>query len=178
MIIKNRKNYGIIFWITGLSGSGKSTLGSLIFSKIKKTYGNSILIHGDNIRKIYNIKKYDFNSRLKLGKSNFDLCKLISNQGINVIFTTVGLMHKLHEYNRKNSKGNYIEIYIQSNIKKLIHRKSRYFYKKKIKNTIGIDIKPELPKKPHIKIINNFTKSPKFLSEKLFYKINDYLKKN
>ena len=36
---------------------------------------------------LINMKK----DRIKLGKSNSNLCKLIADQGVNVIFTTVAL---------------------------------------------------------------------------------------
>ena len=52
----------------------------------------------------------------KLGKSNSNLCKLISDQNINVVFTTVGLFHELFNYNKKNL-DNYLEIFIKSDTK-------------------------------------------------------------
>lgn len=164
------KENSYIFWLTGLPGSGKSNIGKLLLPMIKKKYGATILIHGDNIRNIYNIKNYDHNFRLKLGKSNFNLCKFIASQGVNVIFTTVGLIHKLHSYNRNNYK-NYVEIFIESNIKQLINKKKKKFYRKITKNLVGIDIIPQFPKKPHIKICNDFSKSIAKLKEELFLKI-------
>ena len=56
---KKRKK-GILFWITGLSGSGKTSLAKKIFKFIKKKYGTTIVISGDDIRKVFNIKKYSF----------------------------------------------------------------------------------------------------------------------
>ena len=47
------KNKGILFWITGLSGSGKTTLGKAIHKDIKKLYGPTIMISGDDVRKIF-----------------------------------------------------------------------------------------------------------------------------
>ena len=48
------KTEGIVFWITGLSGSGKSSIGRLLHS-IKKIYGPTILINGDDIRKLFKL---------------------------------------------------------------------------------------------------------------------------
>ena len=89
--MKIKKKYGIVFWITGLSGSGKSNLGNIIFNEINKKYGKTIIIHGDDIRNIYDFNQYEKKDRIKLGKSNSNLCKLIADQGVNVIFTTVAL---------------------------------------------------------------------------------------
>ena len=56
--MKINNKYGICFYIIGLSGSGKSTIGKLIKRNIEKKYGKTILIHGDEIRSIYNLKGY------------------------------------------------------------------------------------------------------------------------
>ena len=164
------KKYGICFYIIGLSGSGKSTIGKLIKRDVEKKYGKTILIHGDEIRGIYNLKGYNKDYRLNLGKSNSDLCKLITNQGINIIFTTVGLIHKLQKYNRSNIK-NYKEIYIKAEIKTLLRKKKKIFYKRKTKLVWGVDLKPEFPKKPDIIINNNFKKNVKSLSQELIKKL-------
>ena len=161
-----KKKLGIVFWITGLSGSGKSTIGNFIKKYIDKNYGKTVIIHGDDIRNIYHLRKYKKKERLNLGISNSNLCKLISSQGINVIFTTVGLFYELHKYNRSNIK-NYIEIYVKSDIKTLVKNKKKKFYKYKTKFIWGLDIKPEFPKNPDIIINNDFKISLKFLSKKL-----------
>ena len=166
----NKKYYGKIFWITGLSGSGKSAIGKKLKSLIKNKYGQTILIHGDDIRDIYNFKTYTKNKRLDLGKSNSNLCHFLSKQGLNVIFTTVGLFNELHEYNRKNL-SNYIEIYIKADIKKLVRNKSKIFYKIKTKNVWGLDIKPEYPKKPDIIIENKFNSSISKMALNLYQQI-------
>lgn len=164
------KKKGIVFWITGLSGSGKSTIGEKLKLLIKKKYGTTIVIHGDDIRNIYNYKSYLKKDRLRLGKANSDFCKLMINQNINIIFTTVGLIHELFYYN-KNSLENYVEIYIKSDIKKLIKKKQKSFYKKKTNYVWGLDLKPEFPKKPDIIIENNFNFSATKLTNILYKKI-------
>lgn len=165
------KKYGKVFWITGLSGSGKSTIGEYLKKMINKKYGKTIIIHGDNVRNIFQLKFYTKTKRLKLGKSYSDLCRLLTQQNINVIFTTVGLFNELFLYNRKNLK-NYIEIYIKTNIEKLKKNKSKTFYKVKTSNVWGLDLKPQFPKKPDIMIQNNFNVSPMMLAKKIFEKIN------
>ena len=92
------------------------------------------------------------------------------NQNINIIFTTVGLIHELFYYN-KNSLENYVEIYIKSDIKKLIKKKQKSFYKKKTNYVWGLDLKPEFPKKPDIIIENNFNFSATKLTNILYKKI-------
>jgi adenylylsulfate kinase-like enzyme len=170
--IKFNKKYGLVFWITGISGSGKTTLCKNIYPFIKKRFGPTILLSGDNLRRIFKLNNYDKNYRKQLGKKYTLLLKHISANKINILFSVVGLFHELHNYNRKQLK-NYIEILIDSNFKKTELRKQKFFYKNKINNVWGRDIKPEYPKKPHIVLKNDFKKNKNSLSIELIKKIND-----
>lgn len=162
--LKNN-NEGILFWVTGLSGSGKSTIAKNIFYKIKKIYGPTLLIHGDNLRNIFKLNGYSLNERLMIGKMYIDLINLIIMQKINVIFTVNGLFHSLRNINKKKFK-NYIEIYIKADLKKIFKKnKKRNVYSKK--NVWGVDLHPEFPKNPHIIIKNNFKNNLDFLSQKI-----------
>ena len=164
------KNYGKVFWITGLSGSGKSSIGGKLKVLLNKKNEKTLIIHGDDIRNIFKFKYYSKKKRLSLAKSYSDFCKLINQQGINIIFTTVGLFNEVFKYNRKNLK-NYTEIFIQTKIEKLKKHKSKIFYKKKTKNVWGLDLKPEYPRKPDIIINNNFKKSINDLAKIIYNEI-------
>tara|TARA_Y100000389_G_scaffold205091_1_gene263015 strand:- start:8162 stop:8689 length:528 start_codon:yes stop_codon:yes gene_type:complete len=165
-----KKNNGKIFWITGLSGSGKSSIGEKLRILLEKKYGKTIILHGDNIRDIYQFNTYSKYKRLKIGKANSDLCKLLSKQGLNVIFTTISLFNKLFEYNRINLRD-YVEIYIKTDINKLKKRKKRIFYRVKMKNVWGLDLNPEYPKKPDIIFENKFVLSISKSADILYKKI-------
>jgi adenylylsulfate kinase len=80
------------------------------------------------------------------------------------------MFHKLRSYNKKNIK-NYVEIYIKTDIKKIILQNKKKIYLKK-KNVVGVDIVPELPRSPDIILKNNFTKNVNNLSIELINKIN------
>lgn len=164
-------NKGILLWITGLSGSGKTSLGKILKNKFQKKYGKTILINGDDIRRIFKFKKYDYNERYKLSISYHKLCKFITNQNLNVIFTGVAMFDEIRLMNKKNIE-NYIEIYIRSNIKDLINKSNKKIYKTDTLNIWGVDIKPELPKNSDIKINNNFSKDLKLISIETLIKIN------
>jgi adenylylsulfate kinase-like enzyme len=170
--MKFKRKNGIIFWTTGISGSGKSTLNKLIYPFIKKKFGPTLLLSGDDLRKTFQFNEYDKNYRLKVGKQYTNFLKLISKYKINVLFSVVGLFNELHKFNKKNLK-NYVEIFIDANFKKTEIRKQKFFYKKKISNVWGRDIRPEFPKKPHIIIKNNYEKSIYTLSKELKKKINN-----
>ncbi len=167
---KKFKNNSILFWITGFSGSGKTKLARKIRKDIIKNYGPTILFSGDDIRKIFDLKGYSYHERYKTVIKYCKLSKFILSQKINVIFAVVGLMSGVRKWNRENIK-NYLEIYIKSDIKKIKKIGLKKIYKNKTKQIVGLDIKPEMPKKPDIKIINNFDKDLNELKKELMKKI-------
>ena len=168
--MKFSQNKGILFWITGLSGSGKTTIGRKIKREIIKIYGPTIHISGDDLRKIFKINKYDHKSRLKYGKKCCNFAKFITDQKINLIFSIIGMTQSLRDWNRKNI-DNYIEIYIKSNIKQILKKKIKKLYTLNKSPVVGINIKPEFPKKPNIVINNNFKKNTQQLANELINKL-------
>lgn len=173
--MKINKKKGILFWVTGISGSGKTTISKKIFYDIKKEYGKTILLNGDDLRSFFNLKKFSRTDRYKIALGYSKLCKKITNQGTNVIFATVSMFHKVRKYNSDNIE-NYFEIYIKSDLKKIIKKNKKKIYFKNNKNIVGIDIRPQLPKTPKILINNDFSKSIKFLSNELTKKIFKVIK--
>ena len=169
------KKKGILFWITGLSGSGKTTLAKKIFPFIKKKYGPSIHLDGDKLRNILNLYGYSFKDRISNADKYTKISKYLTDQGINVVFSLVGLMHKPRIWNKKNIKK-YIEIYIKSDVKKIISLNKKKIYKSK-KNIVGINIRPQFPKNPDIIIDNTFNKSLNKLEIELRSKIDKIIKK-
>ena len=172
---KLRKNDGVVFWITGLPGSGKSSISKNIFNTIEKRYGPTLRLNGNEIRKIFSLKGFTKLERLNIGFKYHELCKKISGSGINVLFDVVCLFEKIRKKNRKYLK-NYLEIFIKSDIKTLVKKKQKYFYKIKTNNVWGVNLKPEFPSKPDIIIENNFKKSIQYLSDSLLKKIKKKLK--
>ena len=164
------KKRGTLIWITGLSGSGKSEIGKLILPMIKKKIGPTVLINGDDLRDIFKLYGYTKKDRLENAKKFYGLYKLITDQGINVIFCVVSMFDAVRSWNKKFI-NNYIEIYIKTELKKIIQQNKKETYFNNKKNVVGIDIKPELPKNPDITITNDFKKNTKEISKILIKKI-------
>ena len=169
--LKKNDSRGILFWITGLSGSGKTAIAEKIKGYISNKYGTTVAVSGDNLRKIFNYKKFSKKDRLVYALSYGKFCRYITDKKINIIFSTVSLFNEVRKWNRSNIK-NYIEIYIQSDINKIIEKKNKFFYKGNYKNIVGKSIKPEFPQSPHIIIKNNFSKSINVLAKELIKKIS------
>ena len=170
-----KKNKGILFWITGLSGSGKTAIAEKIKSNISNKYGPTVIVSGDDLRKLFNFKKFSRKDRLAYALVYCKFCKCITDNKINIILSTVSLFHKVRKWNRSNI-NNYIEIYIQSDINKIIKQKRKFFYKGNYKNIIGKNIKAEYPQSSHITIKNYFNKSVNVLAKELIKKINKIIK--
>ena len=126
MKINKRKG---IFWVTGLSGSGKTSVAKNI-KKNQRKYGPTIVVSGDDLRKIFNFKSYSLKERILLSKKFNKFCKYITNQKINLIFAVIGMFDRMRLWNRKNIE-NYLEIYIKADIKKIIKLKKKKIYLKK-----------------------------------------------
>jgi adenylylsulfate kinase-like enzyme len=173
--MKINKNKGILFWITGLSGSGKTTLGKKIKKDITKIYGPTIMISGDDIRKIFKLKGHEYNDRAVILRKYSLFAKYITEQKINIILAVVGMIEAPRKWNRINIE-NYIEIYIKSSIKDIIKlNKKKIYNKKNPGKLIGIDIKPEYPKNPDILIINSFEGTTDQIAKNLITNINKLL---
>ena len=76
------------------------------------------------------------------------------------------MFEKIRKWNRKNIR-NYVEIYIAKK-----NYKNLKIKKKLKKNIVGIDIKAELPKRPDIKIVNNFNQNKMNIANNLIKEIN------
>ncbi len=173
-VFMKKNNKGILFWVTGFSGSGKTQISKKIHSELRKSYGPTVLFSGDNIRKIFNLKGYSSKDRLETVMKYCKLAKFITSQNINVLFAVIGMMDEIRNWNRKNIT-NYVEIYIKSDLKKIISKRKKKIYHKNKKNIVGLDIKPEYPKKPDIILYNDFKKNINTYSEELMLKIKKHL---
>ena len=171
--MKKKINKNFAIWITGLPGSGKTSIGKLFYTKLRNNYGPTLFFNGDDIRDIFKIKKFDLNSRKVLSKQYSMFVRFIAKQNVNIVFTCVAMFDEVRKFNRKNIP-NYVEIFVDTKINKIIDKKKKKLYFIKRKNMVGIDLKAELPKKPDIKIKNDFSKSTKELSDQIYL---NFLKK-
>lgn len=169
--MKINKKKGILFWITGLSGSGKTEIAKNIKKFVKKKYGPTIIVSGDDLREIFKINGYSKKKRLEFSNSKLKFYKLITDQGINLIFTTISLFNSVRKKNRKEIT-NYVEIYIKTDVNLIIKKNLKKLYQKKNEKIWGVNIIPDFPKNPNITIENNFQKTIKQLSNQLIRKLS------
>lgn len=166
---------GRLFWVTGLSGAGKTTIGMLLYKYLKRKEDNIVFIDGDKIREVYQNKDYSEEGREKISYTNMRLCKMLTDQGIDVIIAVIGMRDVYRVWNRKNFEK-YYEIYLEVPIEILIVRDSKGIYSKalchEIINVYGIDMPYEEPKCPDIKICNDSSKTPEEVCQIIIDKLN------
>ena len=113
------------YWITGLSATGKTTLSSLLVSHLRGMGKTVIHLDGDELRQVLADKAYTRDERIALSMRYGRLSKLLSDQGIDVVISVIGMFNEIYLWNRENI-SNYIEIYIDtpmSELKKEIQKK-------------------------------------------------------
>ena len=77
-----------LYWLTGLSGAGKTAIGNILYARLKKIKTNTVYLDGDTLREIFgNNQKYSLDERKNLEICYSKLCKMLTEQGIDVFET-------------------------------------------------------------------------------------------
>ncbi len=149
---------GRVYWITGLAGSGKTTIGRALYKRLKEMGRHVIFLDGDEMRMVLdNTIGYSIYERKDMGMKYAKLCKIFSEQGLDVVCTTISLYKEVHDFNRRNIKD-YREILIECDIDELIRRDKDGLYSRMarghISNVVGIDLPYDKPENPDLVIDN------------------------
>lgn len=169
---------GMVFWITGLPGAGKSTIGKLLYERLRQQTPAAVLLDGDALRDVLGVQgKFSSEERLQLSLKYGRLCKLLSDQGIDVVCATVSMSHACRKWNRAHI-SNYREIFIRVPLSLLVERDQKQLYSKavkgEIKNVLGIDLPVEEPLNPDLIIDNIAIDSPEKASLQIYEAFYDY----
>ena len=112
-----------------------------------------ILLDGDILKNIVggDTPMYDKESRLARSKRYSLMCKMLSDQGINVIICALSMFDEIREWNRENL-ANYIEIFLDVSMEVLKKRNKKGLYLNSAEqNAIpGLHYEAEFPKNPDI----------------------------
>ncbi len=150
---------GRVFWITGLSGAGKTTLGRELWSRLRAAGHPVILLDGDALRGVIaEDLDYSADNRRRSAMRNARLCRLLAQQGADVVCATISLFHEVQRWNRANIPG-YLEIYLQVPMDELRRRDSKGIYAKDqqgdARNVVGLDVPAEIPEAPDLVLDNH-----------------------
>src|ERR1700690_3946846 len=149
---------GRVYWITGLSGAGKTTVGRELWRRLRAAGRSVIFLDGDVTREVIaEDLGHSTSHRRRSAMRNARLCRLLSNQGTDVVCTTISLFHEVHRWNRENIPG-YCEIYLRVPMDELQRRDSKGIYAASnggdLRDVVGLDVPAELPEAPDLTLDN------------------------
>ena len=149
-----------VLWFTGLSGSGKTTLGRYLERYLFERNIVNKMLDGDNMRHgLCSDLGFDEEGRRENIRRVSESAKLFFSQGQIVICTFISPFLSDRAYARSLfPESQFFEIYVKSDINRLIERDKKGLYNKAINGRIrhftGISSPYEEPKNPEILIDN------------------------
>ena len=148
---------GRVYWITGLSGAGKTTVGTSLYDHLRRQKDNVVFLDGDILREVFQNTDYSYEARKTLGFQYARLCKLLSDQGMDIVICAIVMFDEIREWNRENF-SDYMEIYLEVPMEELQRRNQKKLYSQaaagEVRNVVGMDLELELPKNPDLTIRN------------------------
>jgi adenylylsulfate kinase-like enzyme len=131
-----------------------------------------VFLDGDVLREVFgNDLGHSREERLKSAMRNSRLCKMLSDQGIDVVCATISLFRECQEWNRTHIPG-YHEIYLRVPMKVLVERDQKQLYSRalrgEVKDVMGVDLPVEEPRHPELIVENDGSEKPAVLAQRIF----------
>ena len=157
---------GTVYFFTGLAGAGKTTIGGLFFRRLKATKPNAVLLDGDQIRPVFcEDTGYTHEDRVKRAWRIFRVCRMLAEQGIDVVCCSIAMYADVRAWNRENIT-NYKEIYIKVKPETLQSRNQKGLYTSD-SAVVGVSLPFDEPQTPDIVIENDGAETPEQIVEQL-----------
>jgi adenylylsulfate kinase-like enzyme/phosphohistidine swiveling domain-containing protein len=153
---------GRVFWITGLSGSGKTSIGRALASHLRASGGRVIFLDGDTLRAaVSSDLGYSAEDRRSVAMRNGMLCRMLAEQGFDIVCSTISLFHEVQRWNRENI-ARYNEIFVRVPLEELKRRDIKGIYgdDRRAANVVGVDIPAETPEAPDLILDNHDSLEP------------------
>lgn len=159
---------GTVYFFTGLAGAGKTTIGSLFYRRLKTQRNDVVLLDGDQLRRLSFNKQsgYSTEERREGAFYNFEMCKMLADQGINVVLCSISMYNDCRAWARENIEK-YCEIYIKAKRETLYKRDQKGLYSSGMKNVVGVDLLCEEPEHSDFIVENDGQESPEEIVERL-----------
>lgn len=157
---------GTVYFFTGLAGAGKTTIGGLFYQRLKAAKPNVVLLDGDQIRPVFcEDTGYTHEDRLRRAWRIFRVCRMLAEQGIDVVCCSIAMYADVREWNRQNIV-NYKEIYIKVSPETLQRRNQKGLYTGQAE-VVGVSLPFDEPQTPDIVILNDGDEMPEAIVERL-----------
>lgn len=152
---------GTLYLFSGLAGAGKTTLGGLFYKRLRARKDNVFLFDNDAMRWVYEEDHggYDTANRLRRARRTLRLCKMMTEQGIDVVCCIIAVFDELTEWCRENV-DNFREIYIKVSMETLRARDQKGLYSSGAPNVVGVDLPYDEPKAAHVVLRNEGARTP------------------
>lgn len=159
---------GTVYFFTGLSGAGKTTIGGLFYRRLKANRNDVVLLDGDQLRRLsFNqYSGYTTEERRKGSFYNFAMCRMLADQGIDVVLCSISMYSDCRAWARAHIE-NYREIYIKASRETLYRRDQKGLYSSGTKNVVGVDLPWEEPESPDAVIENDGQETPEEIVARL-----------
>ena len=154
---------GRVYWITGLSGAGKSTIGRALAAHLEASGSRVVFLDGDTLRAAVSTDLgYSAEDRRSAAMRNGMLCRMLAEQGLDIVCSTISLFHDVQRWNRENI-ARYTEIFVRVPLEELKRRDIKGIYaddRRANGNVVGLDIAAETPEAPDLILDNHASLEP------------------
>jgi adenylylsulfate kinase-like enzyme/phosphohistidine swiveling domain-containing protein len=153
---------GRVFWITGLSGAGKTSIGRALSAHLEASGSRVVFLDGDTLRAaVSSDLGYSAEDRRSAAMRNGSLCRMLAEQGFDIVCSTISLFHDVQRWNRENIPR-YYEIFVRVPLEELKRRdiKGVYGNDRRAANVVGLDIPAETPQAPDLILDNHASLEP------------------
>ncbi len=137
----------MVIWLVGLSAAGKTTIGRRLYDMRKRHNGATVLVDGDEIRRIFKHDRhpaaYSVEGRRANAERIVELCAWLDNQGIDVICCVLCIFPDVLEANRQRF-SDYFEVFVDVPLEVAERRDVKGVYgparRGESANVVGLDI--------------------------------------
>lgn len=168
-----KERHGTLYFFTGLSGAGKTTVGGLFYRRLKARKNDVVLLDGDQTRPVLKDYGYSTEARIVGAKQFFQLCLLLTSQGIDVVGCSISMYREIRAWNRAHFP-HYREIYLKVSPETLYRRDQKGLYSGNVKEVVGVDLPWDEPEHSTVVIENDGHETPETIVERLERELAEY----
>jgi cytidine diphosphoramidate kinase len=147
----------MVIWLIGLSGAGKTTVGRAICRLWRQTAPNTVLVDGDEIRRMFAMDQLPGDYSMAARRANAErmagICAWLDAQDMNVVCCILSMFPDQRAENRTRFKA-YYEVFLDAPMELLEQRDPKGIYAEarqgRQHNVAGCDLPFPRPEHPDL----------------------------